>query len=181
MLASFSELFIIYSDRFISNSIKIIVSTFRITENPLLYRRHSFYYNLWLFLRRLLRWLLYLSKNDWGIMRNAATFFLLTDPLSNSSHKPLIIVKTYFNLIIYAQYYFTSDQFISNYRYLRQNIRLENINLGIRIRYRFLEKIKKWLLFYSNWIRLLIEKAFLFILLVLKLLFLNITSLTGTQ
>lgn len=129
MLASFSELFIIYSDRFISNSIKIIVSTFRITENLLLYRRHSFYYNLWLFLRRLLRWLLYLSKNDWGIMRNAATF-LLTDPLSNSSHKPSIIVKPYFNLIIYAQYYFISDQFISNYRYVRQNIRPLNINFG---------------------------------------------------
>lgn len=32
MLAFFSEHFIIYSDRFISNSIKIIVSTFRITE-----------------------------------------------------------------------------------------------------------------------------------------------------
>lgn len=117
--------------------LKLSCQLFESQRIPLLYRRHSFYYNLWLFLRRLLRWLLYLSKNDLGIMKNAATFLLSENTPFHCqtiygifcSHKPIIIEKTYFNLIIYARYYFISDQFISNYHYV-EKILLRNRRFG---------------------------------------------------
>lgn len=76
-------------------------------------------------------------------MKNAATFFCPAVHCQTlygifSSHKPIIIVNTYSNLIIYAQYYFISAQFISNYRYSEKML-LEISDLGTQIRYASLE------------------------------------------